>query len=88
LAAKRAPADTKPKSLLVAIERKVLFLTVVSDPMEEDGGFRPGAVFGKTDWRQMLIHYSFTEGMILKDSVGRLYKYAKIDGGWRGGLRD
>lgn len=57
-----------------ALERGVRMLTVVNDPLDI-GGFQPGTVFDKEDWKNMIIHLTFTPETILKDGSGRLYVF-------------
>jgi hypothetical protein len=69
-------AKIMPVDLKVAIDRHVVSLTVVCDPLGiEEGGFEPGATFGKNDWMQMFQRFSFTPGTVLKDGQGRLYEF-------------
>lgn len=63
-----------PVDLRIAIIRKVRNLYVVHDPLEI-GGFEPGTNFPKEQWEKMISMLTFTEGTILKDSYGRLYKF-------------
>ena len=56
-----------------AVERRVIGLTVVHDPIDV-GGFRPGTYFGHDDWVSMMKCWTFTPGTILKDMYGREYQ--------------
>jgi hypothetical protein len=60
-------------TLYQAVERKVIGLTVVLDPLERCG-FAAGTYFPHDEWVGMLKYRSFTPGTILRDCDGRLYK--------------
>jgi hypothetical protein len=69
----RQRAEKAP--LQAAVARHVTNLTVVCDPLEEEGGFRAGVVFPKQDWTLMLQYLAFTPGTILRDAQMRLYEF-------------
>jgi len=71
----REKARVVAVDLNLAVERNVRFLTVVNDP-DAKGGFHAGVRFVKEEWEQMLKHLSFTPGTLLKDEIGRLYRFS------------
>jgi len=69
----RQQAEKAP--LQAAVARHVTNLTVVRDPLDENGGFRAGVTFSKDDWQLMMRFMTFTPGTILRDAQQRLYEF-------------